>query len=172
MHRYHHGDLKRALLDQAEELVRKGDDPAIRRAATAAGVTPSAAYRHFASRDDLLDALAARWLQRLGAAMVADLAAEPDQEPLVVVSRAYLRAAVADPNLFRLAAGPHGFGRSGGVLGTGPEGPLPQQCYLRAAVPELAERAWIATHGLAMLTIDGPYSPQAAEELLPDLLPG
>ncbi len=75
-----------------------------------------------------------------------------------------------DPHLFRLASGPHGFGRPGGVLGAPPDGPLPQQRFLRAAPPQSAEAAWITTHGLAVLTIDGPYSPKDARHMLPRLL--
>jgi hypothetical protein len=34
----------------------------------------------------------------------------------------------------------------------------------------VAERAWIATHGLAVLTVDGPCNRERAEHLLPELI--
>jgi AcrR family transcriptional regulator len=168
--RYHHGDLKRALIDQATDAVRAGREPSLRRLAGAVGVSPSAVYRHFADHAALLDAVAAQWLQALGEAMGSALSAAPGDDALQVVTLAYLRAAVTDPHLFRLAAGPHGFGRSGGVLDAGPHGPLPQRHFQAAASPPVAEAAWITTHGLAMLTIDVPYRVDDALALLPRLL--
>lgn len=53
---YRHGDLRRALLDAGIELARDGGPDAVvlREATRRAGVVPNAAYRHFASRQDLL----------------------------------------------------------------------------------------------------------------------
>jgi AcrR family transcriptional regulator len=130
-------------------------------------VSLSAAYRQFTDHSALLDAVAAAWLEQLRRtmAMPGD-AADPATDSLLAVCRVYLTAAVDDPHLFRLASGPHGFGRPGGVVGAGPEGPLPAQRFLAAAAPEQAEAAWIAVHGLAVLTVDGPYSPADARRLL------
>ena len=58
--RYHHGDLKRALLDAALELVRtKGAEAfTLREVARRAGVSHNAPYRHFRDRGELLAAVA------------------------------------------------------------------------------------------------------------------
>ncbi len=58
---YHHGDLRRSLIAAAQELLRSGGAEAVtlREAARLAGVSHNAPYRHFASRDALLAALAA-----------------------------------------------------------------------------------------------------------------
>jgi hypothetical protein len=58
---YHHGNLRRALLDAALALFaeRGRFDFTMRELARAAGVTHNAPYRHFADRWALLDALAA-----------------------------------------------------------------------------------------------------------------
>src|SRR5262245_33454677 len=55
---YHHGDLRRVLIDAAFELVGEGGAEAVsvREAARRAGVSPGAPFRHFASRDALLAA--------------------------------------------------------------------------------------------------------------------
>jgi AcrR family transcriptional regulator len=55
---YHHGDLRNALVAAAAELAAKGGPQSvtIRAAAREVGVTPTAAYRHFAGHEDLLNA--------------------------------------------------------------------------------------------------------------------
>ena len=56
---YRHGDLHRALLDAGIALANAGGPEAVilREATRRAGVAPNAAYRHFASRQDLLQAV-------------------------------------------------------------------------------------------------------------------
>ncbi|MAQ82529.1 TetR/AcrR family transcriptional regulator [Psychromarinibacter halotolerans] len=53
---YHHGDLRRALLDAALKLIEeKGPSGfTLSEAAKQAGVTPAAVYRHFEGREDLI----------------------------------------------------------------------------------------------------------------------
>ena len=53
---YHHGDLKRALVDGALRLIEdKGPTGfTLSEAAREAGVTPAAVYRHFEGREDLI----------------------------------------------------------------------------------------------------------------------
>ena len=57
---YHHGDLRRALVDAALELVRdRGSDGfTLREAARRVGVSQTAPYRHFETKDALLAAVA------------------------------------------------------------------------------------------------------------------
>src|ERR1700732_4447624 len=72
---YRHGDLRRALLDAGIDLARHGGPGAVvlREATRRAGVVPNAAYRHFASRHDLLQAVRAAALSALAIAMEAEL---------------------------------------------------------------------------------------------------
>src|SRR5688500_16812376 len=76
---YRHGDLRRALLEAGMELARKGGPDAVvlREATRRAGVAPNAAYRHFASREALLQAVRAAALSAVAAAMEAELAKLP-----------------------------------------------------------------------------------------------
>jgi AcrR family transcriptional regulator len=69
---YRHGDLRRALLDAGIALARDGGPDAVvlREATRRAGVVPNAAYRHFASRDELLQAVRSAALANLAAAMI------------------------------------------------------------------------------------------------------
>jgi len=68
---FRHGDLRRALLDAGVALAREGGPGAIvlREATRRAGVVPNAAYRHFESRQALLDAVRAAALDALAQAI-------------------------------------------------------------------------------------------------------
>ena len=68
--RYHHGDLRRALVDEALVLLAESGDGgfSLRELARRVGVTANASYRHFANKDALLQALAAEGFRRLSAA--------------------------------------------------------------------------------------------------------
>ena len=70
---YHHGDLRRALLSAATELAERGgsDGVALREAARRIGVSPSAAYRHFPSRDGLLAHVGSQAREALAQRMLA-----------------------------------------------------------------------------------------------------
>src|SRR4030088_2432585 len=64
---YRHGDLRRALLEAGIALAQAGGPDAVvlREATRRAGVVPNAAYRHFASRMELLRAVRMAALSRL-----------------------------------------------------------------------------------------------------------
>src|SRR5579871_1734507 len=68
---YHHGHLKKALLDAALALIAETGARGftLREAARRAGVSHNAPYRHFRDKDDLLAAVAADGFDRLGEAM-------------------------------------------------------------------------------------------------------
>jgi len=65
---YHHGDLKRALVDGALRLIEdKGPTGfTLSEAAREAGVTPAAVYRHFEGREDLIAEAARQGYQIFG----------------------------------------------------------------------------------------------------------
>ncbi len=65
---YHHGNLRSALLERAEETVREHGVQALslRELARDIGVSHGAPRRHFADRQALLDALARNGFERLG----------------------------------------------------------------------------------------------------------
>src|SRR3954451_3419865 len=98
---YRHGDLSRALLEAGIELARAGGPDAVvlREVTRRAGVAPNAAYRHFASRQELLDAVRAASLSSLAVAMEAELgklrrirsAANLARGSLRAIGTAYLR---------------------------------------------------------------------------------
>jgi len=100
---YHHGDLRRAILDAAERrLTEIGTDAVtIRACARDAGVSPAAPIHHFGSLKGLLSALAARGFDRLVSRLDADLAANRHPGSTALVG-AYVAFAVAAPRMFDL----------------------------------------------------------------------
>src|SRR5215813_10430287 len=75
---YHHGDLRRALLDATLRLVEEHGPQGftLRAAARAAGVSPGAPYHHFADKDALLAAVAEEGFELFGDAL-RDAAQKP-----------------------------------------------------------------------------------------------
>lgn len=100
---YHHGDLRRAILDAAERrlTVEGFKSVTIRASARDAGVSPAAPIHHFGSLKGLLSALAARGFERLVARLDTDLAARDDGGTTVLVG-AYVAFAVSAPKMFDL----------------------------------------------------------------------
>ena len=70
---YHHGDLRNALVVAATELAAQDgpDGVVLREAARRIGVSPSAAYRHFPSREGLLAVVGSEARRALAARMIA-----------------------------------------------------------------------------------------------------
>src|SRR5919112_1908853 len=154
---YRHGDLRRA------------------------GVAPSAAYRHFADRRALLDAVCSAALAELAGAMEAELAGlprdvEPDGGPAVArarfgaVGRGYLRFAREEPGLFRTAfSASENLGDTASPVKAGEGGLTPFQ-LLGSALDGLVEAgvlppgrrpgagvlALAAVHRPGVLLVDGP----------------
>jgi AcrR family transcriptional regulator len=104
--RYHHGNLREELVRVGLDLAREGGPPAIklREAARRIGVTPSAAYRHFAGQEGLLLAVKAEVLRELTVAMTAKVQALPeDSSPFAKVraaSAAYFEFGILTTGLY------------------------------------------------------------------------
>ncbi|MGZ4167677.1 MAG: TetR/AcrR family transcriptional regulator [Solirubrobacteraceae bacterium] len=109
---YHHGNLRRALLDAAERTVRERgvQELSLRELAREVGVSHGAPRRHFPDRQALLDALAESGFERLGRELRAavDGAGDEFEERLRATGAAYIRFATEDPALLELMfAGKH-----------------------------------------------------------------
>ena len=176
---YRHGDLRRALLEAGIALAQTGGPDAVvlREATRRAGVVPNAAYRHFASRLELLRAVRMAALSRLALSMEAELdalspaldAAELARASLRAIGLGYLQFALAETGLFRtIFTVPNDWGTpdpaKAGSTGLNPfqllgvaldrmvaAGVLPTE--RRAGAEYLA---WSAVHGFAKLVIEGP----------------
>jgi AcrR family transcriptional regulator len=109
---YHHGNLRSALLEQAERTVRERgvQELSLRELARDVGVSHAAPRRHFADRQALLDALAETGFERLGAELrgAFDAAGDDFEARLRATAAAYVRFATRDAALLELMfAGKH-----------------------------------------------------------------
>jgi AcrR family transcriptional regulator len=103
--RYHHGDLRAALIDTAIELIgeRGVRGFSLAEASRRLGVAVSAPYAHFADRDDLLAAVAVRAFELCHAALVSEM--DKFSEPadrLAAMARGYVRFAADHRPLFEM----------------------------------------------------------------------
>jgi AcrR family transcriptional regulator len=95
------------LIDAALQLVGEGgaDAVSVREAARRAGVSPGAPFRHFPSRDALMNAVAEEAQRRFRAEIEAALAEAPASDPLGrfrCLGVAYLRWALRNPTHFEI----------------------------------------------------------------------
>src|SRR5271165_1627541 len=110
---YHHGNLRTALLAEAERTVRErgAQELSLRELAREIGVSHGAPRRHFPDRQALLDALAEAGFARLGDELrsAVDGAGDDFQARLQATAAAYVRFATRDAALLELMfAGKHG----------------------------------------------------------------
>src|SRR6266540_4004482 len=107
--RYHHGDLRAALLEAAEaELAEKGVDGfTLRACARRAGVSHAAPAHHFADVTALLTEMAAVGFERLVASMRSrrDRAASEPRAQFIASGQGYIDFAVTNPQHFMLMFG-------------------------------------------------------------------
>jgi AcrR family transcriptional regulator len=172
---YHHGDLRAALIAAATELVgRHGTEGfSLREAAARVGVSPSASYKHFADKADLLAAVAMQGFAALAdeleraAGRVRPARRLRSVAVLEAQALAYVRFALARPTQFQVMFGPYGAGSSRSVDGVGAGG-KPAYQLMREALDALvadgvitrsgrgnAELAvWSAAHGLAGILLN------------------
>jgi AcrR family transcriptional regulator len=100
---YHHGKLKRALIDAAVALVAEVGPQGftLREVARRAGVSHNAPYRHFRDKDELLAAVARQGFERLIAAMRRSAArGSTAPERLRLCGRGYVSFALRWPEHF------------------------------------------------------------------------
>ncbi|MBN0045161.1 WHG domain-containing protein [Streptomyces actuosus] len=103
--RYHHGDLRAALLKSAERTLRDKGAAALslRELARDIGVSHAAPGRHFKDKQALLDALALAGYERLLRDLTtADSTDRPVDERVRTLARAYLGFAIDNPALLEL----------------------------------------------------------------------
>ncbi len=170
---YHHGDLRRALVDAARRIL-EGEGPSalsLRAVAREAGVSPAAPYHHFKDKGELLDAVAHVGWDMLGEAMTAAKERTSDVSArMTEIGVAYVQFSRAHPALYRVM---YDCSRDKDEL---PEGMQDKEdsayCQVREtfralAGPAVAEvdielatiAAWCAAHGLAEMTSFRQFDP-------------
>jgi AcrR family transcriptional regulator len=170
--RYHHGDLRAALLQAGLELLKTHsvDTLSLREVARAVGVSATAVYRHFPDKQSLLYALCAFIADDLQAMQKAAMAeAGGGMAGFAAQGQAYVRYALKNPTAFRLlmttrpSGGAYDFETShvhsamrmlidnvGALLPPG----TPAKAKRLVVV-----QAWALVHGMAMLMLDGQIEP-------------
>jgi AcrR family transcriptional regulator len=179
---YHHGNLRRALLDEAVATIRDEgvDGLTLREIGARLGVSRTALYRHFADKRALLTALATEGFRMLRQQLVtAWEEGGRGRAASQSMGVAYVRFAVANPAHYRVM-----FSRfvdpepQEPELGAEARGAfqalvdavaaLQHAGVVRGDDPVLVARfVWAVVHGVAMLAIDGQLpDPGAVEELM------
>lgn len=175
---YHHGDLRRVLLDAAIKVVEKEGVAALSLHALArkAGVSSGAPYHHFESREQLLAAIALEGFTRLADEMrrgaeEAEAARRADESAadarLRGLGHGYVRFALAHRGHFRIMFRPelkaHVKPEQQGAIDESFEmlGAAIARCQEEESIPAGDPRplvlvAWAAAHGASVLWIDGP----------------
>jgi AcrR family transcriptional regulator len=172
---YHHGALRQALIDGAREILaeRGHEQFSLKEVARRAGVSTSAPYRHFDTRDDLLNAVAAEGYAKLHQSLEQTAATTADVgERLLRLGGAYVRFAQEHPDLFvtmfrpGAAAGHDSFDV---LLRTVAEAQRAELILSDPSAELMARSIWATLHGLAVLSLRGPYKRFGMDEPPEDL---
>jgi AcrR family transcriptional regulator len=172
--RYHHGDLRPALLEAGLQILRESGTEAItfREVARRAEVSHMAHYHHFRDKAALIEALAVETFGRFTQTLRSAWEGGPraPMERLQALGVAYVRFALEHPAEFRLMHVP-GLRHKTHREERAPVGRAAREAYevlqdavracqdaglIPAGDPEsLALAAWSTVHGLAVLLLDG-----------------
>lgn len=160
--KYHHGDLRAALLAAAEaELAERGVEGfSLRSVAKRAGVSHAAPAHHFTDAGGLLTALAAEgFRQFLKAQGAREQVAHPDpRSQLLAAGLGYVDFAIARPALFRLMFGSNRADFADADLSAASDaayGHLLDQVQAAGGGEVDAASVWASAHGLADLLCAG-----------------
>ncbi|MBX3183052.1 MAG: TetR/AcrR family transcriptional regulator [Polyangiaceae bacterium] len=175
--RYHHGDLRRALLDAALELIleRGAEGFTLRAAARAAGVSDAAPYHHFSDKEALLAELGAEGFALLSDKIRAATADLSDaREIALAMGVEYVVFAAHHPAHFRVMLSRRVLqtqhpGLAGAAMETFT---LVREALLAGAaraasqleVETLIFSAWALVHGYAFLVVEGHLGTLAEDE--------
>ncbi len=179
---YHHGNLRRGLLDEALATIRAHgiDGLTLREIGARLGVSRTALYRHFADKRALLAAVATEGFRMLREQLVTAWE-QGGRSPAAfeAMGVAYVRFAAANPAHYRVMFG--GFVDPNACdpeLATEAAGAFQALvdalvALQRAAIVRgddsvlMARYVWSVVHGVAMLAIDGQLrEPGAVDELM------
>jgi AcrR family transcriptional regulator len=185
---YHHGDLRRAVVTAALEILSETQsvDFSLRELARRAGVSHNAPYKHFAEKSALLAAVSAAGFELL-TERIADQTARigNPRTQLLVILRTYIRFGVENPALYRLMFGGHLSGPDSsrpaieraaaekmrrlfqraiadGALGA----PIADAAASARKIAGAILTCWSLVHGLTLLMVDGLVGPKEKSDRL------
>ena len=180
---YHHGDLERALVDAAVDMIRQDGVQAftLRTVGARVGVSRTALYRHFDDKAALLARVASEGFRRLHAALAGAVATAARQraDPLQAMAAAYVHFAADNPSHYQTMFGgfltdwsrypdliEHG-SAAFDILADTIRGEQERGKIAPGDPIELAEITWSLSHGIATLGLAQQLSrtPTSVEEL-------
>jgi AcrR family transcriptional regulator len=189
---YHHGDLRRAIIKAALEILRETQslEFSLRELARRAGVSHNAPYKNFSEKRELLAAVSAAGFEMLTKRMARGIAGFcGPREQLFAMLRAYIDHGVENPALYSLMFGGYlggpdhsrpavelaeaektkallaGVIVAGGLGRTIPDGPRNERKVAGAILA-----CWSLVHGLTLLLADGLVGPKKKSGALGDKL--
>lgn len=189
---YHHGDLRRAIVKAALELLSETQslEFSLRELARRAGVSHNAPYKHFADKRELLAAVSAAGFEMLTKRMTREVAGLGSARgQLFAMLRAYIDHGVENPALYSLMFGGYLSGPdrnrpaielteaektktllarvivAGGLARAIPDTPRNER---KIAAAILA--CWSLVHGLTLLLADGLVGPRKKSDVLCDMV--
>ncbi|MDT5022702.1 MAG: hypothetical protein QOI33_3226 [Mycobacterium sp.] len=177
------GDLLRdEILDAATDLlldIGQAKAVSIRSVAERVGVTPPSIYLHFQDKDALLDAVCARYFEKLDDEMQRVAAMQPSTaEVLRAQGLAYVRFATENPELYRIAT--MGEWKSDSSVDAAlansafehicatVEALMAEGVFLAGDATGVALELWSAAHGVAALLIAKPHLPFGEADVFTD----
>ena len=185
---YHHGDLRRTIVNAALEILRETQSVefSLRELARRAGVSHNAPYKHFADKRELLAAVSAAGFETLTKRMAREMARlQNPRQRLFAMLRAYIDHGVENPALYSLMfggylSGPH-YSRPvielaeaektktliaeviiAGALGAA----IPQTERNERKIAGAILACWSLVHGLTLLLADGLVGPKKKSGVL------
>jgi AcrR family transcriptional regulator len=187
---YHHGDLRRAIVRAALEILSETQsvDFSLRELARRAGVSHNAPYKHFADKRELLAAVSTAGFEQLTQRMTTEIAGGGTaRAQLFAMLRAYIQHGVENPALYRLMFGGYLTGPDNarpaieraaaektkvliagiivkGGLGRG----IPNTPNNERKIAGAILACWSLVHGLTMLLADGLVGPRKKADELSD----
>ena len=175
--RYHHGNLRQALLEEGVRLLEENPDGefSLRELARRVGVSANSSYRHFRSKSDLMVALALEGMQRFGRDQAEAWASTQGdgKDRFLATGCAYVRFARRNPALFRLMFGRFVVENSSADLCAARKANFTSLKQGVAAALEVpidspkvehgADSAWAVVHGLSHLILEGVITGSEAE---------
>jgi AcrR family transcriptional regulator len=175
--RYHHGDLKEALVQAAYTLVSRdgAENFLLSEACKLAGVSTAAPYKHFRDRDEILEIVVQRAFDELDARSMAavTLKGEGTLEGIIAMGKAYVSFAADEQRLFRLMFGQHPkLKKADDVVDDGKRcftnviGQVARYCEANDVPGDprrIAIRLWTFVHGASSLLIDEDYAAVAPD---------
>lgn len=171
---YHHGDLRRVIIETAQDMLReeKGWQFTLREVARRAGVSHAAPYKHFPDKCALLAELATIGFRQLRAEIAGAIKRQKSaRAEFIAAGKAYIAFGTDNPCLYRLMfsgnversaypdldeAGHSAFGELLGILHRGQT----NGAFRNQPLSGQAAATWSLVHGFTMLAMDGQLLPE------------